>query len=216
MMPVFLKEMNLKIFILSGVLSLISSLILITSIYRISPSTRAEIHLGKALFLVLVIYSSINLFYHFKLIPPVPMALEHGIVAHGVNLKDNRFVVTYEEVQPYVFWRNHRMEFIHNPDSNVYVFSAIFAPKYLKETIIHRWKWYDKSSEKWILVEDIDYDITGGRDGGFRGYTYKNNVIPGLWKVQVITDEEMILGVIDFEIVMSTKEHTKNLVEKVF
>ncbi len=216
MMPVFIREMNNNIFILSGVISLTSSLLLIITIYKASPSTRLEIHLGRIIGLVFIIYAFISTFYYFKLIPPVPLALESGIVAHDVRLENGKYTVTYEADESIVFWRKHRLEFIHNPKDNVYVFSSIFAPTYLQKSIFHRWKWYNKKIEKWEIVEDIGYEITGGRDGGYRGYTYKSNVKSGLWKVEVITDEEMILGVIDFEIVISTTLLPKMLVEKVF
>ena len=65
-------------------------------------------------------------------------------------------------------------------------------------------------------MEDIGYNITGGRDHGFRGYTYKSNVKEGLWKVEVITEEELVLGVIDFEIITDRSLQPKRLVEKRF
>lgn len=216
MMPVFIREMNINVFILSGVISLCSSLLLIISIYTVSPSTRLEIHLGKMTVLVLIIYGVISTFYYFRLIPPVPLALESGIVAHDIRLEDNKYIVTYEADESIVFWRKHRLEFIHNLNDNVYVFSSIFAPTYLQKSIFHRWKWYNKTSETWEIVEDIGYNITGGREGGYRGYTYKSNVKPGLWKVEVITDEEMILGVVNFEIIISESKKPQQLVERIF
>lgn len=68
----------------------------------------------------------------------------------------------------------------------------------------------------WEIVEDIDYDITGGRDGGYRGYTFKNNVKEGLWKVEVITNEELVLGVVDFKVVMGPSLSPKGLISRRF
>lgn len=65
-------------------------------------------------------------------------------------------------------------------------------------------------------MEDLGFDITGGRDAGYRGYTFKNNAKPGLWKVEVITEEELIIGVVDFEIIISTSLHPIGLVDKKF
>src|SRR5690625_2867924 len=47
MIPVFIKEMNTTIFIVSGLISLVFTVLLITFIYRTSPSTRAEISIAK-------------------------------------------------------------------------------------------------------------------------------------------------------------------------
>ena len=98
----------------------------------------------------------------------------------------------------------------------MYAFTSIFAPTKLKKSIAHRWTWYNPKLDDWEIVEDIKYDITGGRDKGFRGYTYKNNVWPGEWKIQVITDEELVIGVIDFEIINSPDLQPNHLVTKTY
>lgn len=214
--PVFIKEMNTKIFIFSGLFSLSFTLALITLIYAISPSTRAEINFGKIIGIILTIYITINLFYHFKLIPPVPLALESGIASHNVKLKNNKYIVSYETDEWYVFWREHRLEFIHTPGKRVYIFTSIFAPADIKKSIFHRWKWYNYTTKKWEIIEDIGYNITGGRDGGYRGYTFKTNVKQGLWKVEVITEEELVIGVVDFEIVAGNNLQPIEMVSKEF
>ena len=216
MVPVFIKEMNTEIFIFSGLASLTATLGLIAITFRASPSTRAEIQIGKLLGLILSIYALVNVFYFFKLIPPVPLALNTGIVAHNVTLENNKYVVSYERDDSFVFWREHNHKYSYRPGSNVYIFSSIFAPTDIKKSVLHRWKWYDGNIEDWVVIEDIGYEIAGGRDGGYRGYTYKNNVKPGKWRVEVITEEELVLGVIDFEIVMDPVVSPRKLIVKRF
>lgn len=214
--PVFLKEMNTNIFIISGLISLTVTLILIGVIYIKSPSTRAEIRLGKIFGLILIMYTTINLFYFFNLIPPVPLALKNGIVAHNIKVVNNNYIVTYETDTWYYFWREHRLKFIYSADQKVFVFTSIFAPTAIEKMIFHRWKYYNDLTEEWEIVEDIGYRITGGRDGGFRGYTYKNNIKQGLWKVEVITNEELLIGVVDFEIIIDSSLSPKKIVDKIF
>ncbi len=216
MVPVFIKDIGMTIFLLSGLISLGSTLLLVLSTYFSSPSTRAEIHLEKLMGLLLAIYAFINLFYFLKMIPPVPLALDEGIVAHNVSIKDNTYVVSYERNESYKFWRDHKLKFHYTPDKEVYVFSSVFAPTDLKKSISHRWKWYNAITEEWEVVEEITFEITGGRTGGFRGYTYKNNVKQGQWEVDVITEEGLVLGVIDFEIVMAVSSDGINVVERKF
>ena len=208
--------MNTIIFIYSGLVSLISTLLFIIFVYKISPSTRAEIHLGRIVGLILLMYTTINSFYFLKLIPPVPLALESGLVAHNVTVEDNDYIVTYETDDWYVFWRSHRLKFIFKPGEKIYAFTSIFAPTDIEKSILHRWKWYNESTGEWEIVEDIGYDISGGRDGGYRGYTFKSNAKQGTWKVEVITEEELILGVIDFEVTISTTINPVGLVDKKF
>lgn len=214
--PVFIKEMNTSIFLLSGFVSLGITLAFITFIYGSSPSTRLEIHYAKLVGIIISIYIFINSFYFLNLIPPVPLALSNGVVAHSVIKRNNKYIVTYEAEEWYIFWRKHREKFIHKPNDKVYIFASIFAPTDLKKQVLHRWKWYNKNTSTWETIEDIGYNITGGRDHGFRGYTYKSNVKEGLWKVEVITEEELVLGVIDFEIITDRSLQPKRLVEKRF
>ena len=217
MIPVFLAEMSTEVFLISGFISLGCTLTLIVIIYTRSPSTRAEVHLGKLLGLIVGIYGLINTFYFLKLIPPVPLALDTGIVAHNIRIKNGNYIVQYERDDSFVFWRDHRTEFIYRPGENVYIFSSIFAPTSLEKSIVHRWKLYNENIGEWELVEDINYEITGGRDDGFRGYTYKSNVKEGQWKVEVITtDDELVLGVIDFNIIVDSSLEPSRLTEKKF
>lgn len=214
--PVLIKETNTNVFLFSGLTSLVFTLALIIIIYSRSPSTREEIRVWKIMGIVLSMYTSINLFYFFNLIPPVPLALESGIVAHNVKLENEKYVITYETDEWYVFWREHRLKFNYNPDERVYVFTSIFAPTDIKKSIFHRWKWYNPDLGDWQVVEDIGYDITGGRDDGYRGYTFKSNVKQGLWKVEVITEEELILGIVDFEIIVNASLKPFRVVHKMF
>lgn len=216
MIPVFLKKMNTLIFVSSGLISLTITLSLISFIYWKSPSTRKEIRIKKLFIIILGIYATINIFYFTNLIPPVPLALDAGMVAHNVQRENSSYLVTYERDDWYIFWRDHRLKFILHPDERVFVFTSIFAPTEIKKSISHRWKWFNKNTNKWEVLDTISYEITGGRDAGFRGYTYKNNVKPGIWKVDVITEEGLILGIIDFEIVMDTTLKPKRMVEKRF
>lgn len=216
MIPMLIKEMNTFIFIISGFISLASTLALITFIYTSSPSTRLEISLKKLISLILVLYLSINVFYYFSLIPPVPLAMETGLVAHDVQKDKNTYRVTYERDNWYVFWRQHHINFHREADEPVYVFTSIFAPTDLNKSVFHRWKWYNPETNNWEVTEDIGFEVTGGRGRGFRGYTYKNNVREGQWKVQVITEEELLIGVVDFVIKNTSESLQKGLIEKSF
>lgn len=214
--PVFVKMINTSVFVFSGLVSLISTLLLLMTIYYRSPSTRKEVKLKKILSFIFGIYFIINVFYFFKLIPPVPLSLENGMAAHKVEKNDQEYIVTYETDEWYVFWRDHRSKFISSPGEKVYIFTSIFAPTHIEKSIFHRWKWFNAKTDDWEFVEDIGYSITGGRGEGFRGYTFKKNVKKGLWKVEVITEEELILGVIDFKIIYDDLLQPKNLIEKTF
>lgn len=214
--PVLIKEMSTFIFIISGLISLGTTTALIIYIYAVSPSTRAEIHGGKTLGLVAGIYLMINIFYYFNLIPPVPLALESGIVAHNVEKVNGDYRVTYQQEVWYKFWRDNSLTYYQEPGTNVYVFTSIFAPTDLQKSVSHRWKWKDPDTGEWQIADNIGYEITGGRDKGYRGFTYKNNINEGIWKVDVITEEGLILGIIDFEIEIDSIGQIPGLETKIF
>ncbi|WP_047547521.1 DUF2914 domain-containing protein [Psychroserpens sp. Hel_I_66] len=214
MIPVLTKEMNTTVFFISGMVSLFITLILVIFIYQSSPSTRLELNRFKIISIIVTMYVSFNLFYIFNLIPPVPLALDSGIVAHNVQKTNSRYLVTYEAEEWYIFWRNHKHKFMFNPGEKVYVFSSIFAPTDIKKGIAHRWQWFNPDTEEWEKTEDIDFDITGGRNEGYRAYTYKSNLKYGLWKVEIITEEELVIGVVDFEIIASDPNQKRKLVTR--
>src|SRR5690606_19841160 len=115
-----------------------------------------------------------------------------------------------------IFWRTHNINFHRQGDESVYVFTSVFAPTDIKKSIFHRWQWYNPETKSWEITEDIGFEVTGGRGRGFRGYTYKNNLMEGQWKIHIITKEELILGVVDFVIKNTSEPHIKGMVKKSF
>ena len=59
---------------------------------------------------------------------------------------------------------------------------------------------YYHENNKWKLESTLSYSIIGGRDGGYRGYSYKNSLKEGEWKVQVVNERGQILGQRKFKI----------------
>lgn len=214
--PIILSEMNTTIFLISGFISLLSTALLIVIVYKSNVFVRAEIIKTKMLGLILSIYIIINLCYFLKLIPPVPLALDQGLVAYDIQKENGHYKVTYEVDEWYYFWKDHKTDFIKQANKPVYVFTSVFAPTDLKKKIYHRWKWFDTEKDDWKVIEDIGFHIIGGRDNGFRGYTYKNNIWKGDWKVEVITEEELVIGVVGFNIDKKSSFKKSKLVTKKF
>lgn len=199
--PVIFATMSTFVFVVSGLVSLGVTLYFVYHIYRISPSTRLEISRWKVAALVLGIYSVINTCYYFNLIPPVPLSLKTGMVAYNVEKDDNNFQVTYEKPTFYKFWQPQDHTFNYRSGDPVFIFTSIFAPTDLKKSVQHQWRWYDGRSEQWKTSDTISYTVLGGRQKGFRGYTVKENIWPGEWRVNVTTDNGLVLGQIDFKVI---------------
>lgn len=211
--PVIVNTMNTFVFMMSGGISLASTLFLVTFIYGKSPSTRRELNRMKLINLILVIYASINVFYFFNLIPPVPLAMEEGIVAHHLEKKNGSYMVSYQESG---FFSPFDRKTNYMPGDSLFIFTSIFAPADLKKKVNHHWQWKNPKTEKWETSDRIEFEITGGRDGGYRGYTYKTNMLEGKWKVDVKTDNDLILGRINFNVVFDSTTINKKLKTEVF
>lgn len=199
--PVLFGVMNTFLFILSGLISLLLTLAFINYIYSKSPSTRNDISLFKVGLIIIGIYATINVFYYFNLIPPVPLSLQNGIVAYNVEKQNNIFTVSYEQSALYNPWETYDKTFNYAPNDTVFIYTSIFAPTDLSKSVQHQWQRYNPSLKEWHTTDNISYEVIGGRKGGFRGHTYKANISPGKWRVNVTTKEGLVLGKLEFTII---------------
>jgi len=201
MIPVLIAKLNPFIFTMSGMISLSMTFFLVYIIYKTKHKIKLDTFKIKLLTVIFSVYGLITLFYFFKLIPPVPLALNQSIVAYAIEKKDNRYQVTYDAGKWYMFWKEYKSELNINKTDEIYVFTSIFAPTDLDKKIFHLWKKYNSKTKTWDVTDKIGFSIIGGRNNGFRGYTFKQNITEGEWEVEVITEEGLIIGIIDFNLV---------------
>ena len=147
------------------------------------------------------IYGVFHLLYFTNIIPPIPLAIKEIGIYHSILRTDNGYEVSFEPVLRYIPFRNYSLTFHWVASQPIYSYSSVFAPTRLDTTILHRWSYYDNRKEKWMETDRLGFQIAGGRDGGYRGYTFKTNVFPGKWRVEVITGRDQLLGRLNFEIV---------------
>lgn len=215
-LPILFGFMNTFLFIFSGIAGLSVTIYLVRLVYRKSPSTREDVNKKKLLALIFGIYLFINGCYYFNLIPPVPLSLQRGLVAYNVSKSGNTFEVTYEQSRFPNFWKSFRPTYYYSDSDSVFIYTSIFAPADLTQTVQHRWKWYDPDRERWNVTDTINYEVTGGREGGYRGYTFKRNIWPGLWVVDVTTGNGLVLGAIEFSIVSDSTKDATGLTTRIF
>lgn len=215
-LPILFGFMNTFLFIISGLISLATTLFLIQFICSRSPSTRKDIDRKRLFPLILGIYLFINVCYYFNMIPPVPLSLQNGMVAYEVKKENDTFLVTYEQTSFLTFWKTFDKTFNYNNSDTVFVYTSIFAPSDLQKSVLHKWQWYSPETESWNITDNISYEVTGGREGGYRGFTFKENIWPGQWKVAVTTDNGLVLGVIQFNIISDSTLAEPHLTTKAF
>lgn len=199
-LPVVTKLMNVWIFLLGGILSLALVAGILFFLYRLTALQSLD-KIKKAGIIVAVIYLSLNMFYMLNLIPPVPLSMKYGGIFHQVKKVENQYRLRFESPQWWDFFRESDNLFHYAPNDTVFCFSAIFAPTELQKGIYHHWQQYSPQKEAWITTDKLKFTITGGREDGYRGYTFKKNIGEGDWRVEVKTDEELLIRRINFDIV---------------
>lgn len=133
-------------------------------------------------------------------IPPVPLALKYGGVFHDVTRTDDGYRLVWEQQPTTWTWRHHDAVFRRDDDQTVWCFTAIFAPTGMTVDLRHRWTWWDPTERRWVETDRLDWRIHGGRGAGWRGFTHKQNLQPGSWRIHVETEDGRELGAIDFEV----------------
>jgi len=143
----------------------------------------------------------------------VPLAMEEGLVAHNIEKENGTYTVTYQKSGLFSAFDN---ETSYTPGDSLFIFTSIFAPADLKKRVNHHWQWKNSQTGDWETSDKIEFEITGGRDGGYRGYSYKTNILEGKWKVDVTTNDDMILGRINFTVVYDSTNTSRNLETETF
>jgi MFS family permease len=199
--PVILSRMDDAIFLLSGIASLI-----ITGffVYVISWFTPQRVRKGAPLLVCSVfgIFAIINTLYFTNLIPPIPLALkELGVYRSLSKFPDGSYLLTGDRRSWFesLFGR----AVVHMiPGKPLYAFNAVFAPASLSADIVHVWQYYDEATG-WNTSSRVNLSIVGGRESGFRTYSIKDNLFPGLWRVNVETLRGQLVGRLTFELSVS-------------
>lgn len=205
LVPVLVHQIGVKIFLLSGVLSLVFIAIFIAVLFAFINDKFSESK-KTILLLILGIFALVNLLYFTNLIPPIPLSLKDGGIYHSLQKNpEGNYLVSYENHGIGDFF-NLYPDFDKITGEPVYAFSAIFSPKELNTTIIHEWQYYDVSQKKWITDWKINLPVVGGRDGGFRTYSERSNLTAGKWRVNIKTIEGQTIGHLRFNVVPVTTQ----------
>jgi hypothetical protein len=192
-LPVLLKEQNDIIFTISAIVSVVVGLIYIT-ILRKSSET-AEYEAGRGYALALGVPMFVSMLYVLNVIPAVPLSMKTSGVYHSITHHENGTFIATGELDTRSFSQYRRPVYhLSLKDVGVYFFSAVNAPAELSAPLSHVWERYDDTTKKWVVSATIPFTLSGGRDGGYRAYTYKQSVVEGLWRVTVKVDSKRVIG----------------------
>lgn len=203
-LPVIFAKVSVWIFLFAGIVSMAASLALFALALR-ADSGEWRRRMTPVAGCIASIFVGLNILYFANLIPPVPLALKSAGIYHHVTRTPAGYQVEYVPPPLTRFWRQWDNPFYFSPGESIYCYTAVFAPGQVRVPVRHVWS--RKSRSEWVQTDRIGFEIAGGREGGYRGYTSKNGVTPGDWRVEVETERGQILGRIDFKVVPGPDPH---------
>jgi hypothetical protein len=205
--PTMLGAVGDLIFILSGIISVILMVVYLKGMYALLP-TIGSAHRWRIRRNIFFIFAIFNLLYFSNIIPPIPLSLKHGDIYHSVVRSGAETYTVEYEYEP---WWNvsqyfDSREFTKTSSGDtVFVLASVFGPSGLNAPIYHKWEWYNPETQTWQDALESTYNLTGGRDDGFRWYSYVQNPTPGDWRVRITTNFDRELGRIPFTVVRSSE-----------
>ncbi len=212
-LPTVLGTMGIEVFLGSGLLSagIVIAIIFYLNTHNVFGTPR---QFWGAVGIVGGLFGFVVLFYVNHWIPPVPLALQEGGIYHDVKRQGDAYVMRYQSPPWYRPWQTDDDPFHYTRADTVYCFTSVFAPTALQTDIYHHWQYYDSKQEAWVDTDRIGYKLIGGRQGGFRGFTFKNNVRLGTWRVTVETADGRPIGRVQFEVVSGNSEASPTYTER--
>lgn len=127
------------------------------------------------------------------IMPPVPLALRSAGIAHSAVHIDDIYRLQIEDSK-YPLFMETSSHFHTALPSRSYCFSEVYAPSKLVTALQHHWEFYDVEKKEWSTIVTVPYSIFGGRDKGFRGYSYISLRKYGEYRCTIETDKGVIVG----------------------
>jgi DUF2914 family protein len=189
-LPVMTGYMNVLVFLAGAALSATVTFRVVQLIYRNNPDRSRREAFGVTTPAVALIGLLVG-FYFLNWIPPVPLSMKFGGIYHEVKKSDDRFELSFER-KWYQVWKRSDTTFpAHEP---IYCFTAVFAPVALNTTVYHHWYFRSQKGKPFSHADKIPVKISGGREAGYRAYTFKQQLDPGDWRVDVEAEDGRIIG----------------------
>jgi hypothetical protein len=202
LLPVIFHRIGTDLFLASGIVSLLL-IFLFTLLLRRFSHENFKRHHNVLKVSIISIFVLMNVLYFTNVIPPIPLSLKEAGVYHTLVKDGSNYQVTTETKSWLDFFTRYPVIHLKTGD-RAYVFSAIFSPVRFNTEIVHLWQHYDEVTKEWVNSGVVNLAITGGREGGFRTYSWQKGVKTGLWRVKVMTASGKTLGNVKFRVEQST------------
>ncbi|WP_200384223.1 DUF2914 domain-containing protein [Rhodocyclus tenuis] len=145
-----------------------------------------------------VIATVLLLAWNFGMIAPVPLVKRDLAVGHAFVQEADRYALSLEKAPAWQFWRDQSATVRLAEGERLYGVSAVSAPLGVVATLEHRWEVHEPAG--WRLVSRSQFQSAGGRERGFRGYSWLSNPQAGDWRFTVGTEDGRTIGTFSFTI----------------
>jgi hypothetical protein len=142
----------------------------------------------------LVLTVIVVILYLVNWIPPVPLVKKNMEFCHHLEKTKGEYIAQLEKRPWYQILSFRTRTFHRKPNEKIFCFSSIFAPSGISTKIYHQWLYYHPELQKWQSRDRIGFNIHSGRKQGYRGYTHKQNLEDGLWRVRFELENGSVLG----------------------
>lgn len=208
-LPIVFERIGSMMFILGGLVSLGLITGFLYLLKQLIPEVIQEEKV-RVVRTVASIFLIFNLLYFTNAIPPLPLALKEAGVYHSVTRIGDGYVLAAEPVPWYKRYLLYNTTYHRGPGEPAHVFTAIYAPRSLSTVVLHEWQY--KLNGDWKTENVVPFTISGGRDDGYRGYSSKNSLRDGEWRVNVLTKNGQVIGRVSFIVVsVSSTPELENL-----
>jgi hypothetical protein len=215
MVPVFTHTIGQLTFLLSGAAAVAVFAMFLWLLNKLSVARLGEVK-WQIIFGACAVYAAITGLYFLNVLPPLPLAMQtSGVFQSICRIPPGRegsvrcvgqssdqtlprtgrlYYLASQEVQSWNTWFGVPPIIHVEPGKPVIAFGAVFAPISLNTTTYQIWQRYDNARGEWLTVQRIDNTVHGGRDKGYRSYSFKTDPAPGLWRVDFQTIDGRLIG----------------------
>ena len=199
-LPYAFNSLSSWLFVLSGVISLLIIFLYVLLLAKSSEIVNIVKH--RIILIVSLLFIFMNGLYFGNIIPPIPLSLREAGIYHSVIKTGDDYLLEGEEetrLDQFLPGQNVHVSI----GETLYAYTAIFAPTDLNTSITHDWQYFDEQTGNWVSQGKYSFNISGGRQEGYRGYSQKLALKAGKWQVLVKTPRGQVLGRIPFTIIAS-------------
>jgi hypothetical protein len=190
-LPLFLHRLGIWIFVGSTAVSIVAFIMFMMLLRRLNGAAvhRSLRYVVPSTTLIVLI---VSISYVSGLIPPIPLTMPHAGIYQDLRRENGDYILASQGTREW--WDLRPQKVRHLPGTPLYAFTSISAPIQFGTSVVHVWEWYDESTGKWSVQNRISFPISGGRDGGYRGYSVMDDPQAGRWRLTIETGSRQVIG----------------------